>query len=164
MAFPPSAIANASVHCQLDNEQTSPNTFTLNPPDLSSNNYILCTAGSSFPLAGNNNGQPASNSDHKLTVTIDGLMNSRVYLDYLVYELISDPDAPLDGDVVQIGNNAQTAVITSQNNIVYSSGWGTSGFNSVGLNPASTSTPGSSVTVKFNGKWPSSPADRNSCC
>ncbi|KAF5360202.1 hypothetical protein D9758_011371 [Tetrapyrgos nigripes] len=150
VASPPSAVANGSVSCQLDDQQAVQSPYTLIPPNLSGNNDILCTSGSPFALTSSDHtGQPTS-KEHKLTVTIDDLINSRVYVDYLVYELIPDPDTPLDGDVLQIGNNAGTGAIKSQNNIIYSSRWGTGG-DSVGLNAGSTSTPGSSVTVKFNG-------------
>ncbi|KAF5372137.1 hypothetical protein D9758_005074 [Tetrapyrgos nigripes] len=148
VASPPSSIANGSVSCQLDDQQAVQSPYTLIPPNLSGNNDILCTSGSPFPLTSSDgSGQPTS-KEHKLTVTIDDLINSHVYVDYLIYELIPDPNAPLDGDVVQIGNNGETGVIKSRN-IVYSSGWGTGEASR--FNAASTSTPGASVTVKFNG-------------
>ena len=101
------------------------------------NNQILCRAdpGSGFSGPG----------EHELIVNVTFTNSSSPFLfDYLVYE--TPPDAPLDGDILQMGNGGYKQTL-EDSHFSFGPGWGTDSNNAT-----TTSTPGSSVTITFNGK------------
>ena len=66
------------------------------------------------------------------------------FFDFLVYESL--PDAPLDGDVLQMGNSFYDFTETQDPHFSFGPGW-----QNIYNQAKTTSTPGSSVTIKFNG-------------
>jgi hypothetical protein len=85
---------------------------------------------------------------------MDNLTNGRLFFDYLVYEPLRG--APIDGDVLQIGNGDSNYADLSEShghlqdeNLMFSPGWDLT--SSTPSRAAITPEPGAFVTVKFNG-------------
>ncbi|KAK7455729.1 hypothetical protein VKT23_010762 [Stygiomarasmius scandens] len=83
--------------------------------------------------------------EHELVVNISTPGNMGFYLDYILYETL--PGASVDGEMLVIGSGAFEA--SKDPHLVFSPGWAVNESTSSGA--MSTNTPGSNVTVKFNG-------------
>ncbi|THU91822.1 hypothetical protein K435DRAFT_907751 [Dendrothele bispora CBS 962.96] len=138
-------LDNVLVGTDGDTSRAGNITLSLTPPPppnpLVRNNQVLCRSG-----------QPKSDSvslgEHELVFNV---LNSTgttagLFVDYIVYETL--PGASVDGDILQIGNGDLEFPAVRDQHLSFSSGWVPN------LSPFAnifTSTPGSSVTVKFNG-------------
>ncbi|KAK7434549.1 hypothetical protein VKT23_020158 [Stygiomarasmius scandens] len=80
--------------------------------------------------------------EHELLV--NSTVHSPFMIDYIVYETV--PDAPVDGDILQMGNNVIQFTEGQDPHLSFSPGWASNSNNAVW-----TSTPGSYATLKFNG-------------
>ncbi|KAK7450601.1 hypothetical protein VKT23_012911 [Stygiomarasmius scandens] len=95
-----------------------------------------------------------SPGEHELTLHFkqSGVQDSILYLDYILYEPL--PDVPInDGALLQIGNSLVYSSLSDEqpfeaSHFSVSSGWRIDGVQNETL---STQSPGSSITVKFNG-------------
>ncbi|KAF5345684.1 hypothetical protein D9758_013073 [Tetrapyrgos nigripes] len=100
---------------------------------------IVLTCGNQIPQG-----------EHELVISVDSLINSTFFLDYILYEPISTGLNGEDGEeVMMIGNPLETLFAASSEYYVvdFNSGWAVNDhFPSV-----DTRTPGASVTVDFNG-------------
>jgi len=121
--------------CYLDGVRLL--TFSTNfPMGTASNNQILCRGDPRFY-----NGTMFS-GEHELLV--NSTVHSPFMIDYIVYETV--PDAPVDGDILQMGNNVIQFTEGQDPHLSFSPGWASNSNNAVW-----TSTPGSYATLKFNG-------------
>ncbi|KAF5367958.1 hypothetical protein D9758_004354 [Tetrapyrgos nigripes] len=98
------------------------------------NHKLLCRADPDFYKG------TMSPGEHELFV--NSTVDTPFSVDYIVYEAL--PDASVDGEVLQFGNGAVQE--DRDPHLSFSAGWGTNSNDS-----PSTSTPGSSVSLKFNG-------------
>jgi hypothetical protein len=88
-----------------------------------------------------------SPGEHELIFQVNYLTNAHFLFDYIVYEPL--PGASVDGETLQIGNGQAIYPQGSQlqdSHFSLSSGW-----RFTDSDTTFTATPGSSVTVKFNG-------------
>ncbi|KAK7438207.1 hypothetical protein VKT23_018137 [Stygiomarasmius scandens] len=129
--------------CLLDGKPIRGFGFSGPEVGTSLNNQVLCSVD---PLSYDGK---LVEGEHELFFNVSHSLTSRFFVDYIVYEAM--PGASVDGDVIQLGNNlaeqnkADLLGTTPQDSqLTFGSGWSKDGATS-------TSTPGSSVTVKFNG-------------
>ncbi|THU86995.1 hypothetical protein K435DRAFT_782681 [Dendrothele bispora CBS 962.96] len=138
------------MECLLDNvsvgadggQEAGPVTLSLTPTGtLVHNNQVLCRSGE----AKSNLVVPG---EHELVFNV---LNSTgttagLFVDYIVYETL--PDASVDGDILQMGNGEIDFPANRDQHLSFSPGWVETAHPFASI---FTYTPGSSVTVKFNG-------------
>ncbi|THU90496.1 hypothetical protein K435DRAFT_864238 [Dendrothele bispora CBS 962.96] len=131
-------------NCLLDGKEIPGVSFSGPEVGTSLNNQMLCSVD---PLSYDGK---LLDGEHEISFNVTNSLTSRFFVDYIVYEALDG--APVDGDVLQLGNDFAeqissdllgTAPEDPLAQLTFGSGWS--------KNPTSTNTPGSSVTVKFNG-------------
>ncbi|KAF5371645.1 hypothetical protein D9758_003570 [Tetrapyrgos nigripes] len=141
----PTQVIQIDLTCILDGK---PSTSTALIGASSWNNFQFCS------IDGQN--EALSPGEHVLSLNITLFGDALVYMDYFVYEALS-PDSALDGDILQITDRPQASASggsrsSTQNPydgyLSWSVGW-ERGVNDT--NTALTTTPGSAVTINFNG-------------
>ncbi|THU95559.1 hypothetical protein K435DRAFT_124880 [Dendrothele bispora CBS 962.96] len=85
-----------------------------------------------------------SPGEHELSLNVTRISNASFYVDYVVYEALAD--APIDGEILRIGDGQMNMRSSPDPHLSFGAGWETGNGGMV-----STVTPGSSVTVRFNG-------------
>ncbi|THU91823.1 hypothetical protein K435DRAFT_800964 [Dendrothele bispora CBS 962.96] len=141
-------LDNVLVGTDGDTSRAGNITLSLTPTDtLVRNNQVLCRSGE----AKSNSVFPG---EHELVFNV---LNSTgttagLFVDYIVYETL--PDASVDGDILQIGNGDIDFPADRDQHLSFSPGWVE---NARPFANIFTYTPGSAVTVKFNGLFVSSP-------
>ncbi|KAK7472132.1 hypothetical protein VKT23_000254 [Stygiomarasmius scandens] len=125
-----------------DGDTNRPVTLSLPPKDiLVRNNQVLCRAG-----------EAKSNKvvlgEHELVLNVINSTGTTagLFVDYIVYETL--PGASVDGEILQMGNGDIDFPANRDHHLSFSSGWVETARPFADI---FTVTPGSSVTVKFNG-------------
>jgi len=130
------------VHCELDGKEivggaALPGMQNSETKSSSINQQTICQSDSESLV-----GSPG---EHELTVNITKPSDMRFYLDYIVYESL--PGASVDGEMLVIGSENFDA--SRDPHLTFSPGWVLS--DAWESNAMLTRTPGSNVTVSFNG-------------
>ncbi|KAK7450602.1 hypothetical protein VKT23_012912 [Stygiomarasmius scandens] len=130
-----------TLDCILDGHIVSSTIFTS--VDLLVANSELCQIGNT------NRTDPSPDpGEHEISVNMTALVPVQLFVDYIIYE--PSPNDPVDGDVLQIIANQVPEFSPIQFGSELSLSW-SSGWEANDTSPAITTTPGSNVTVTFNG-------------
>jgi hypothetical protein len=139
--------AKITTSCLLDGKETQSFGQSEDPLGLIKvdNNEIFCRIDQQIFR-----NEPLSSGEHEVLFQITSLSKgARFYFDYIVYEPL--PDASVNGDVLQIGNQEVeylSGMPLQDSHFTLGTGWNfTTDLTTM------TTTPGSSVTLKFNGSY-----------
>ncbi|THU86993.1 hypothetical protein K435DRAFT_782680 [Dendrothele bispora CBS 962.96] len=131
-----------NVSVETDGSHPGPINLPLTPTDiLVRNNQVLCRSGE----AKSNLVVPG---EHELVFNVLNTTGTTagLFVDYIVYETL--PDASVDGDILQMGNGDIDFPANRDQHLSFTPGWVETARPFANI---FTYTPGSSVTVKFNG-------------
>ncbi|KAK7472130.1 hypothetical protein VKT23_000252 [Stygiomarasmius scandens] len=134
-------LDGVSVGTAGDGKTNQPITLSLPQKNIAvRNNQVLCRAGQA-------NSDNVELGEHELVLNVINSTGTTagLFVDYIVYETL--PGASVDGEILQMGNGDVDFPANRDQHLSFSPGW----VENLSFANICTDTPGSFVTVKFNG-------------